>query len=71
MYGIGTTYVRIADETNKIYGSIKVNVNEIDGKTYPKVAAGQNHFIALKSDGTAYAWGQNANGNLGDRNKNK
>ena len=26
--GVGTTYIRIEDNTNKIYGSIKVNVNE-------------------------------------------
>lgn len=64
--GLGTTYIRIADETNQIYGSIKVNVNEVDGKTYPKVAAGNNHFIALKSDGTVYTWGLNSNGQLGN-----
>jgi len=65
--GSGTTYVKIADETNKIYGSIKVNVNEIDGQTYPKVSAGNNHFVALKSDGTAYTWGYNVYGQLGDK----
>lgn len=70
--GSGTTYVKIADETNKIYGSIKVNVNEIDGQTYPKVSAGNNHFVALKSDGTAYTWGYNVYGQLGDKtNANK
>lgn len=31
-----------------------------------KVAAGQNHSLALKTDGTVWAWGRNAYGNLGD-----
>ncbi|NTU98722.1 RCC1 repeat-containing protein [Candidatus Falkowbacteria bacterium] len=30
------------------------------------IAAGQDHSLALKSDGTVWAWGYNANGRLGD-----
>jgi alpha-tubulin suppressor-like RCC1 family protein len=30
------------------------------------VAAGNNHTVALKSDGTVWAWGQNTYGQLGD-----
>ena len=30
------------------------------------IAAGNNHSVALKSDGTLYTWGKNANGQLGD-----
>jgi alpha-tubulin suppressor-like RCC1 family protein len=30
------------------------------------VAAGEMHSIAVKSDGTVYAWGENTNGALGD-----
>lgn len=64
--GLGTTYVRLADEEHNIYGSIKVNVNEIDGVTYPKISGGQNHFVALKSNGKVYTWGLNSNGQLGN-----
>ena len=30
------------------------------------VAAGGSHSLALKSDGTVWAWGSNSNGQLGD-----
>ena len=30
------------------------------------IAAGGNHTLALKSDGTVWAWGENINGQLGD-----
>ena len=63
--GIGTTYVKIIDSTNKIYGTVKVNVNADDGVTYPKIEGGYNHFVGLKSDGTVWTWGYNGNGQLG------
>jgi len=34
--------------------------------TAPQVAAGMNHTLALKSDGTLWAWGYNVSGQLGD-----
>ena len=63
--GIGTTYVKITDRTNKIYGVVKINVNADDGVTYPKIVGGYNHFVGLKSDGTVWTWGYNGNGQLG------
>lgn len=36
------------------------------GKTIVAVAAGETHSLALDSDGKVYAWGLNANGQLGD-----
>src|SRR2546422_8652574 len=32
----------------------------------PQVSAGDSHTVALKSDGTLWAWGFNTNGQLGD-----
>src|SRR3990167_3222804 len=34
--------------------------------TTPQVSAGTNHRLALKSDGTVWAWGGNTYGQLGD-----
>ncbi|OGO89227.1 MAG: hypothetical protein A2Y24_06720 [Clostridiales bacterium GWE2_32_10] len=36
------------------------------GVQFTKIAAGGNHTVALKSDGTVWTWGANANGQLGD-----
>ena len=30
------------------------------------IAAGYNHTVALKGDGTVWAWGRNESGQLGD-----
>ncbi|MBI0063271.1 InlB B-repeat-containing protein [Bifidobacterium apousia] len=55
--------------------SAPVRVKTPDRKTYPdlpadftylQVSAGANHSLALGSDGNAYAWGWNSNGQLGD-----
>ena len=35
-------------------------------ETSPMVAAGGNHTVALKSDGTVWTWGYNSSGQLGD-----
>ena len=34
--------------------------------SWVKIAAGSNHTLAIKSDGTLWAWGWNNNGQLGD-----
>jgi alpha-tubulin suppressor-like RCC1 family protein len=41
-------------------------VTGITGKKVVQLAAGSSHSLALMSDGTVYAWGCNANGQLGD-----
>ena len=34
--------------------------------TAPMISAGGSHIVALKSDGTVWAWGHNEQGQLGD-----
>ncbi|MFH1230934.1 MAG: fibronectin type III domain-containing protein [Planctomycetota bacterium] len=42
--------------------------NEVSGNTarWAQVACGHYHTIAIKTDGTLWAWGDNGNGQLGD-----
>ena len=61
----GTTLVKVYNQKNNIYASVKINVNGKDNISYPKVSGGYNHFVALKADGKVYSWGLNKNGQLG------
>ena len=36
------------------------------GAVSPKIAAGYYHTVALKTDGSLWAWGYNGDGQLGD-----
>ena len=62
---IGTTYVKITDESNNVSAAIKINITGEGDLTFAKVIGGHNHFIALKGNGEVYTWGYNANGELG------
>ena len=42
---------------------IKVSVESL---YWTQIAAGKNHTVAIKSDGTLWAWGENEYGQLGD-----
>jgi len=55
---------QLGDGTKTDYRDYPVQVTSISSVIV--VAAGYNHSIALKSDGTVWAWGNNARGQLGD-----
>ena len=66
---------QLGDGTGSSYRNAPVMVRKPDRKTYPdlpadftylQVSAGWQHSLALGSDGNAYAWGYNDNGQLGD-----
>jgi alpha-tubulin suppressor-like RCC1 family protein len=42
----------------------------VDGKTLAQITAGASHTCALDSGGTAYCWGSNASGEVGDGTSN-
>jgi len=44
----------------------EITVEAAGFTTTPMVAAGEEHSLALRSDGTVWAWGWNSNGQLGD-----
>jgi len=60
-------YGELGDGSTEEYRSIPVQVKGLTGVT--SVSAGSNHTIALKSDGTIWAWGDNMDGLLGDGSK--
>src|SRR6185503_12998888 len=45
---------------------VAVQSGAASGRTIVAVAAGGYHSLALASDGSAYAWGENGQGQLGD-----
>ena len=60
----GITYIIVTDK-NGAEGFFKLNV-EPQGTNYiayPQVQPGFDHTVALKADGTVWAWGYNAHGN--------
>ncbi|KFI39447.1 regulator of chromosome condensation, RCC1 [Bifidobacterium actinocoloniiforme DSM 22766] len=46
--------------------SAPVRVNTPPGVRFTSVSAGNYHSLAISSDGHAYSWGRNSNGQLGD-----
>jgi alpha-tubulin suppressor-like RCC1 family protein/phosphodiesterase/alkaline phosphatase D-like protein len=55
------------DRTNHSQVPVLVNTSgALAGKRVTAIAAGQYHSLALCSDGTVAAWGNNENGRLGD-----
>ncbi len=58
--------------TNQLNGDITyVVVKVTDGKVEPMLAQGQNHTIALKSDGSVWGFGNNSYGQIGNINLNE
>jgi uncharacterized repeat protein (TIGR01451 family) len=55
---------QLGDGTTAYSRIVPLQVNEITGAV--KVAAGHYHSLALRSDGTVWAWGSNNSGQLGD-----
>lgn len=58
--------VVVTATTNDINNSITVMFSFNYASTSMKIAAGYCHSLALKSDGTVWAWGWNAYSQIGD-----
>src|SRR5215217_8838541 len=49
-----------------IRSTMPLEVSKLDGAELKAIAGGANHSLALKNDGTVWAWGLNEDGELGD-----
>jgi alpha-tubulin suppressor-like RCC1 family protein len=65
-YGL---YGQMGNTTTNKYNLVPVQASGLTGVS--AVAAGYNHTVALKSDGTVWAWGQNGEGQLGNGTTSK
>lgn len=56
----------IGNVSDKYYATQVINGDTSPFTDVVAVEAGKNHTLALKSDGTVWAWGDNSSGQLGD-----
>ena len=49
-----------------VFAFFLISLGNASAAVTPKIAAGYSHFLAIKSDGTLWAWGNNRYGQLGD-----
>ncbi|MBK8722269.1 MAG: hypothetical protein IPL95_08365 [Saprospiraceae bacterium] len=60
-------YSQLGDSTGIYYYTICPGPIRIGCEyNWQKIACGNHHTLAIKNDGTLWAWGNNSNGNLGD-----
>ena len=57
---------QLGNETYNTNSNTPVEVSNLDGAEVKALAGGQGHSLALKSDGSVWAWGLNQDGRLGD-----
>ena len=57
-------YGQLGEKTVVIRESVPMQVNDISNVT--SLTCGSRHALVLKSDGSVYSWGNNANGQLGN-----
>lgn len=63
----GTTEFHVAEDNDDPYeGGFHIHVKDADNFTTPSLKSGDGFMVALKSDGTVYAWGDNTYGQLGN-----
>ena len=68
-FKLGETTIRIATDDGFV-GTLVVRVKRsADAVAVPMVASGNNFTMALREDGTVWAWGLNSSGQLGDGTK--
>jgi len=63
---IETNTSSIIESSNNVFNFDASRLNFIEEKFYKQVSIGDNHTLAIKYDGTLWAWGNNIFGQLGN-----
>ncbi|MBR0088413.1 MAG: hypothetical protein IJP94_01095, partial [Clostridia bacterium] len=61
-----STYITLYNTLTNYVGVLEVSVKELGTNVMPMIVSGDNHTLALRSDGTVWAWGSNTYGQLGN-----
>jgi hypothetical protein len=70
VYGWGAnTYGQLGSTASSVVQTspVRISSGSLAGKSVVAIAAGANHNVALTADGLLIAWGNNDNGQLGNR----
>ena len=60
------TFITLYNTSTNFVGVLEVSVKEVDTEVTPMIVSGDHHTLALMSDGTVWAWGNNTYGQLGN-----
>lgn len=60
------TFITLYNISTNFVGVLEVSVKEVDTEVTPMIVSGDHHTLALMSDGTVWAWGNNTYGQLGN-----
>ena len=63
---IETNTTVMVESSNNIFDFDASRLNFIEERFYKTISIGDNHTLALKPDGTLWAWGNNESAQLGD-----
>lgn len=60
------TFITLYNTSTNFVGVLEVAVKEVNTEVTPMIVSGDHHTLALMSDGTVWAWGNNTYGQLGN-----
>ena len=67
---IGRAYIIVSSKSGGNENRVTIDVIPENNKVAEKVATGYTHSLALKQNGTIWAWGDNSKGEIGNGKNN-